>query len=185
MRAQEHDGDPQQLEDLDGGLRVVVAGAVEQDHGLLSPVGVMLVELLDQRHEVDLHDLRVAVHLCQRHVGVAAGVDAHDHRDPGRHDHGRHRVARALLSPLHPPEVGHPKPGLIDVQERVAGLPHLDELEGPLLPEDDVLAGVHMERGLEDLPVAHAHRLAHHLPDVPGFDVYIDLFLDAFTDTLS
>ena len=79
MRSQEHDRDLQLLEDLDGGLRVVVAGTVKYYHCLLSPVGIELVELLDQRHEVDLHDLRVAIHLCQRHERVTVGIYAHDH----------------------------------------------------------------------------------------------------------
>ena len=142
VRPEEHDGNVELLKDLDGGLRVVVGCAVEEDHGLLPPIRLELVELLHEGHEVDLHDAGVTVGLGQRHVGVAVCVDAHDHRDPRAHEDARHSIRRPTLLPLHSSEVAHPKPGLVNVEEAVAGLLELDELEGPLLAEDEVLSGV-------------------------------------------
>ena len=139
---EEHHGNVELLEDLDGGLGVVVGCAVEEDHGLLPPIRLELVQLLHEGHEVDLHDAGVTVGLGQRHVGVAICVDAHDHRDPRAQEDGSNSIGRPMIPPLHPTEVAHPKPGLVDVEEAVAGLPELDELEGPLLPEDEVLSGV-------------------------------------------
>ena len=184
MRSQEHHWDLELLEDLNRLLGIVVAGAIQQDHGLLAPVGPELVELLHQSQEVDLHDLGVTVGLGEREVGVPESIDSRDHGDSWAEGQSGYCVGRAMLSPLHPSEVGHAEPGLIDVQEGVSGLPHLEELQGPLLSEDEILRRVGVVGRLDNLSVAHAHLIRHHASDEFEADLYAYFFFDSIAHAL-
>ena len=82
MWCQEYDGDLEPLKYLNGGLGIMVRSAVKKDYSLLSPIGPQLIKLLDEGHEVYLHDVRVAVALCESKIGVTQVVNANDHGYP-------------------------------------------------------------------------------------------------------
>ena len=90
-----------------------------------------------------------------------------------------------VLSPLHTSHIAHSQPSFINIEEHVALLPHLDEFEGPLLPKNEVLIRVRVERRFQYLSVTHPHFLGHHSPDKVAFDVDAYLVLDFPLDALS
>ena len=65
MGCEEHDRDVELLKDLDRLHRFVIAGAIQQNYCLVSPIRSDFVELLHKSHEIDLHHLGVTVALSQ------------------------------------------------------------------------------------------------------------------------
>ena len=65
MRCEEHDRDVELLEDLDRLHRFVIAGAIQQNYCLVSPIRSNFVELFYQSHKVDLHYLGVTIALSE------------------------------------------------------------------------------------------------------------------------
>ena len=73
-----------------------------------------------------------------------------------------------MSSPLHPVEVTHRKPSLIDVQEAVAVLEILDQLQGEPLTKDQVLLRVGVDDDFLDSSISHTEILLENLCQYPS-----------------
>ncbi len=117
----------------------MIWGVIEDDDRALPPAWPLLLNLLVKILEEHLHDLAVGVGLGQREVDIAERIDCHDHRNPRGQLNRDDRVGGALDSPLHPPEVRHAQPSLIDAEKHLAFSGHLEHLDCKLLAEDQIL----------------------------------------------
>ena len=185
MRCKEHYGYIQTLKYLNRFLRLVIAGTVQQNHRFVAPGRLNLIELFDKGQKINFHDPWVTIGLSQRHIRITKGIKTHDHRDTRAEGKGWDSVCRTILSPFHPPKVWHTEPSLVDVEEGVSVLPHLDELERPLLAKDEILDWVGMIGSLKDFSITHTKLVGHHSPYEVGFDVHAHLVLYAPADALS
>jgi hypothetical protein len=158
---EEHVGQPELGCDREEVLRLMVLGAIDDDDGVPPPLWPLLVQPGRQVPEEELHHLGVGVGLSEGDVHIPEGVQAEDHGDPRLHLELGDGVGRAGDLPLHPPEVGHPEPGLVDVDEDLLLSGLGQELDGPSLAQDQVLLRVRMERHRLDLAEAHAELLLH------------------------
>ena len=79
MRCKEHDRDVKLLKDLDRLHRLVIAGAIQQNHCLVTPIRSDFVKLLHESHEIDLHHFGVTVALSQSKVRVTMIVKTRNH----------------------------------------------------------------------------------------------------------
>ena len=141
----------------------VVAGVVEQDHCVLTPVGTLAIQFQHQLPQEDVHHPVVGVGLQQRQVDLSIGVQANEHGDPGVHRSGWNRVGGVLLSPFHPAEIAHAQPCLVHVDDPFATMQKLDELLSELLSQHQVTLGVGIQGNLLDLPVSHPQVLLEDL----------------------
>ena len=139
----------------------MVLGTIDNDDGVPPPLWPLLIKPGRQVPEEELHHLRVGVGLSKGDIDVPEGVQAKDHSNPRLHLELGDGVSGAWDLPLHPPEVRHPEPGLIDVDEDLLLSCLGQELDGPSLAQDQVLLGVRMERDRLDLPEAHTELLLH------------------------
>ena len=89
VRASEHDGQLHILKGLESGLGGVVRSIVNDDHRVLLPPLPLLLELLVQVSEENIHDLAVGIGLSQRKVDISKSVKTNDHGNPGDQLDGR------------------------------------------------------------------------------------------------
>lgn len=66
---------------------------------------------------------------------------------------------------MHPQEVGHAKPGLVNVDQVLVALVQLQERYLPSLPQHQAPLGVFQDRYVLHLPVAYSHLSELH-PDL-------------------
>ena len=179
MWACEDDWHSQLFEDLQRGLAGVVRGVVDHDGGVVVPVVILRVELLDERVEEDPHRVRVRVRLHEAHVDLASCIQSEDHRDSRKDLQLGYRVEVIMWPPLPPAEVRHTEPSLVDVDNDLLLVPLLDEFEGKLLSQYEVLDAVGMNRYRVDLLVAHSELISQDVGDLflPCFDVMLRLQL--------
>ena len=57
----------------------MVWSIIENDDGVAAPINPILVELIDQLPEKDIHNLRVGVALSQAKIHIADGIDSDQH----------------------------------------------------------------------------------------------------------
>ena len=127
MWAGEEDRELELLEQLECGHPGVVRSIVEEQNRVLPPVRPLLVQRPGQAVEEELHGLCIGVLLNEAEVDPPGCVQAEDHGDPGLQRQLWHRVGRMLWPPLHPPEVTHPEPGLVNVDDHLLALEQLEE----------------------------------------------------------
>jgi hypothetical protein len=142
MGSEEHVGQPELGRDWQKVFRLMVLGAIHNDDCVPPPLRPLLIKPGGQVSEEELHHLGVGVGLSEGDVDITKGVQAKDHGNPRLHLELGHGVGGAWCLPLHPPEVGHPEPGLVDVEEDplLSGLGQ--ELDGIPLAQDQVLLRV-------------------------------------------
>ena len=97
---------------------------------------LLLGQLLHQVSEEELDHLVVGIALGAAEVLLPVGVQGEDHADPGVPERLGHGVESRRLLPLHPSEIRHAEPGLVDVDEPSACLDLLQVSDGILLSED-------------------------------------------------
>ena len=165
VRTQKHVREPQLLCHPQEVLRLVVLGAVHDDDCVLPPLRPLLVQPKRQGPEEELHHLGVRVSLRQGGIYVPVGVEPEDHSYPRRNLELGDGIGGARDLPLHPPEVTHSKPGLVDIEEDLFLETLSEELQGPALPEDQVLLRVRVQRYRLDLTKAHSKLLFYHRSD--------------------
>ena len=142
-------------------LRLMVLGAINKDDGVPPPLWPLTIEPGGQVSEEELHHLRVGVGLSKRDVHITKGIQTKDQGYLRLHLELGHGISCTRDLPLHPPEVRHSKPGLVDVDEDLLLSGLGQKLNGPSLAQDQVLLGVRMERHRLDLAIAHAKLLLH------------------------
>ena len=112
----------------------MIRSVVQEYHRVLPPAFLLSVQLQHQLPEEDLHDLCIAVRLQQTEVHLSMVVLAHYHADPWYHLRNAYWIGGVLLSPLHPPEIRHAQPGLINIDDGLALLHQFNKLHGKALP---------------------------------------------------
>ena len=135
---------------------------------------VLPVELLDEVLHEQRHHRLVGVRLGDAEVYVATLVDGGDHADPGLHLLGLDAVVGSVGPPVHPPEVGHAEPGLIQGDVVLLLEVGAEEAHGPPLTQDQRLLRVALEGDPLDLLIFEAE-CVHLLIDEAGCDLLSQL----------
>ena len=94
-------------------------------------------------------------------------------------------VLAVVSSPFAPPEIGHPQPGFIHIQDCLSICHQLEKLQRELLAENEVLGRIRVRRNRNDLLELHLQHLLHDVFDLflAGYNLLI--FLKSILDRLS
>ena len=157
----------------------VVGGVVQEEVGILPPVGVLLGEDLSQAREEHQHDVCIGVELRQAEVEAAISVNGSDHVDFRTEVLVGDRVVVAGQPPLLAAEVEVGEPGLVDVDDALALLEEGDQLLGVERPGDEAALRVALEDDLLDAAVAHAEVVVQDGFDLVQLDVGIGFSLES------
>ena len=149
----------------------VVGGVVQEEVGVLPPVGVLLGEHLGQSREEHQHDVRISVELRQAEVEAAISVNGSDHVDFRTEVLVGDRVVVAGHPPLLAAEVEVGEPGLVDVDDALALLKEGDQLLSVERPGNEAALRVALEGDLLDAAVAHAEVVVQDGSDLVQLDV--------------
>ena len=113
-----HDvADAQPLQGQPRAGRLVVAGAIVDQHGVFPELGVLLGQNSHQLAQVGNHNRFIGIGLRQRNVGVALGIEGADDVDVLSKISISLGVFGTLRSPLAPTEVQVRAPALIDADD--------------------------------------------------------------------
>ena len=88
---------------------------VPLDDGAVAPVGILLVQLLNQMLHEDRHHALVRVRLREAEPDVAQLVDCGDHADPWSNRLFLYRLVLVLRFPIVLSHVSGAEPGLVHV----------------------------------------------------------------------
>ena len=117
----------------------MIAGVIQDHNSILAPVDTVLVKLQHELPEEDFHDFLVGVALSECEVNIPQCVYSQNHRDPRPHHNDWIGVGGIFWTPLHPAEVTHVKPGLVNVEEDSLLLGEREKLDCKPLPKEDIL----------------------------------------------
>ena len=157
VRWEEHDGDLQLPDGVDGSVSSVPASVVQQHHCVVTQTRSILFQQRAQETQVHGDDVRVSVDLRVAGVHVADRVDGHDQHDAWGYLRFRDAVTGGSNGPFPVTMVGAVDPALVEVDENLVLRPHAHVRLGPSLPQHKVLLGVLLGGDDFDPPISHIH----------------------------
>ena len=126
--------------------------------------------------------MRVGIHHCQGQVYLPSAREGGDHADVLVGVLDCKRVLLSLVTPLVVPEIGVGQPGLVNVDDIVAIVQHLEELLCIQASQSQVSLFVRQVGDWPDLPVSEAVVSLEHLPDQLLWDLRSILLLSPLLD---